>query len=100
MRSFWSNFENEPRDMIFYIHTNMILPSILVKVLLKFFWPLRSYEVTEGQKRSFWFKFENEHRDIIFTYIVAEGRTERAQKWKVVPNGRYIFFYDFYRQNH
>ena len=33
-------------------------------------------------------------------HIVAEGRNERAQKWKVETNGRYIFLYDFYRQNH
>ena len=54
----------------FYIHTHMILPSILFKV---FFLPLRSYEVIEGQKRSFWLKFENEPRDIIFyiyTHII------------------------------
>ena len=32
--------------------------------------------------------------------IVTAGRNERAQKWKVETNARYIFLYDFYRPNH
>ena len=52
-RSFWLKFKNEPRDIIFYIYTHMIQPSIMVDV----FFTLRSYEVSGGQKRSFWSKF-------------------------------------------